>query len=410
MTGGGWLALALLLVALGVLLHAVLLFLVGVALLLLAAAVTLWNRSCLDRLEYRRTFSVRRAFCGEELDFGIRLANRKPLPLAWVTVDDEFPEDLSLRGVTLLTSHKPLRRLLSNLLSLSWYEAVTRRYRLQCQHRGYYSFGPATVRTGDVFGFTTRVLELAAEDQLLIYPRVVPLAALEIPSRQLFGDLSTKQRIVDDPLRVAGVREYTAGDSLRRVHWKATARTGALQIKLLESTTSRDLLLFLNVSTFEPEWQGVVPGLLELAIITAAAIADAALAAGEPIGLYVNTNIPGSDQPARVPAGNDPQQMTMILETLAKLKGFTTVPMHRFLEREARTLPWSATIVVITPVLNNQLLTTLLHLRRAGRKLALIPIGSDGASVRLPRVPTYPVSEAQPWEEVQALELRAANG
>lgn len=408
MTGSGWLVLSILLLLVAILLHAAVLFVAGLALLLIAGTTALWSRYCLARLEYQRSFGVQRAFCGEEIDFSVRLVNRKPLPLAWVIVDDEFPDDLALRRVHLWTSHKPLRKVLSNLLSLTWYEAVTRRYRLECRHRGYYSFGPGRVRTGDLFGFTTRTLELEEEDQLLIYPRVVPLSELGIPSRQLFGDIVTKERIVEDPLRVVGVREYAAGDSLRRVHWKATARTGKLQMKLLESTTSRDLLLFLNVSTFEPEWQGVVPGLLELAIITAAAIANAALGKGEPTGLYVNTNLPGSDQPARVPAGDDPERLTLILETLAKLKGFTTVPMSRFLEREARALPWSATIVVITSVLNNQLLSTLLHLRRAGRKLALIPIGSDGASIRLPGVPSYPVSETQPWQEIQALDLREA--
>jgi uncharacterized protein (DUF58 family) len=410
MNSAAWLGLALFLLLAGVLLHGVTLFLVGLLLLLLAATVMLWGRYCLVGLEYTHNFSVGRAFCGEEIDFGIRLVNRKPMPLAWVAVDDEIPDALELRGVELWPSHKPLRKLLSNLFALSWYEAITRRYRLRCRQRGYFAFGPTTVRSGDVFGFTTRMLELEQEVSLLVYPRVVPLTQLGIPSRQLFGDSTTKQRILEDPLRVSGVREYMAGDSLRRVHWKATARTGKLQVKLLEPTTSRDLLLFLNVSTFDPDWQGVVPGLLEMAIIVAAAIANDALARGEPVGVYANTNLPGSDQLTRIPAGNDPQQLTLILEALAKLSGFTTMPLNRFLEREARALPWTATIVVISAVVNAQLLSTLLHLQRAGRRLALITIGGDGAGVRLPGVPVYPVSEAQPWQEVQALELRSIYG
>lgn len=406
MNSGAWLALAMLLILVAVLLHAVVYFVVGLVLLLLAGVVSLWGRYCLDRLEYGRRFAVQRAFCGEEIDYSIRLVNRKLLPLAWALVEDEIPNDLALRGVSLSPSHKPMRALLSNLLSLGWYEAVTRRYRLECRHRGYYGFGPASLRSGDIFGFTTRTLDIEDVDHLIIYPRVVPLTELGIPSRQLFGDLTVRRPIAEDPLRVVGVRAYTPGDSLRRIHWKATARTGELQIKLLESTTSRDLLIFLNVSTFEPEWQGVIPGLLELAIITAAAVANAALSAGEPVGLYANTSLPGSDQPARVPAGNNPEQLASVLETLAKLSGFTTIPIGRFLEREARTRAWSATILVISAILNNSLLTTLLHLRRAGRKVALITIGPDGASLRLPGVPTYRVSETQAWEEVQSLEVR----
>jgi uncharacterized protein (DUF58 family) len=410
MTGSGWLVLAAALLLAGIAAHSALLFIAGLVLFLLALAVALWGRFCLERLEYQRSFSVRRAFCGEAIEFGVRLVNRKPLPLAWVSVDDELPSELSLRGVELLPSHKPLRQVLSNLLSLTWYEAVTRRYTLRCDHRGFFTFGPATVRTGDLFGFAARTLTLDSEDRLLVYPRVVPLAELGIPSRQLFGDLATREELVRDPLRVVGVREYAAGDSLRNVHWKATARTGALHVKLLEPTTSHDFVLFVNVSTFEPDWQGVVPGLLELAIITAAAIANEALTEGEPLGLYANTNLPGSDQPVRVPAGNDPEQLTLVLETLAKLSGFTTVPIDRFLARESRGLPWSATIVVISAVVTSQLLSTLLHLRRAGRRVALITVGPDGAGVHPPGIPTYAVAQSQPWEEVQTLDLSAIHG
>src|SRR6266516_5870808 len=98
MSSSGWLALGLLLALVAILLHAGVLFVVAVSLLLIAATTALWSRYCLDRLEYQRSFSVRRAFCGEEIDFSIRLVNRKPLPLAWVIVDDEFPDDLTLQG------------------------------------------------------------------------------------------------------------------------------------------------------------------------------------------------------------------------------------------------------------------------------------------------------------------------
>ena len=407
MTSTGWLALAVFLILAAIVLHAALLFIAGIVLLLRAATVATWGRYCLDRLEYNRSFSVRRAFCGKEIEYGIRLVNRKLLPLAWVSVDDEIPLELTLSGVELSPSHKPLRAVLSNLFALGWYEAVSRRYRLQCNHRGYHSFGPATLRSGDIFGFTLRQEDLPCEDRLLIYPRVVPLAELGIPSRQLFGDLAIRRPIAQDPLRVIGVREYAAGDSLRRVHWMATARTGRLQVKQLESTTSRDLLIFLNITTFEPAWQGVVPGLLELAIIAAAAIANEALEKGEPIGLYANTTLPGSDQPAKVVAGDGPEQLMLVLEALAKLGGFTTVPMHRFLEQEARSLSWSATLLVVTAVLSDQLLGTLVHLQRAGRKLGLILVGSDIASVRLPGIPVYRVGETRLWAEAQTLELQA---
>ena len=46
------------------------------------------------------------------------------------------------------------------------------------------------------------------------------------------GEQVTNRRIVEDPLRLAGVRDYRPGDSVRHIHWKSTARQGRLQTKV----------------------------------------------------------------------------------------------------------------------------------------------------------------------------------
>ena len=61
-----------------------------------------------------------------------------------------------------------------------------------------------------------------------------PIAALRASTASLGSVVSAAQlvhRLYEDPTRISGVRPYEAGDPLNRVHWRATARTGALHSK-----------------------------------------------------------------------------------------------------------------------------------------------------------------------------------
>jgi len=129
------------------------LLIVGLALLLAEGVSLLWGRYALRGVVYERALSEPRAFFGDEVVLDVRTENRKPLPLAWLSIEDEFPSALRLRRGRLAPSHKPRRAMLNGLLTLRWYERVTRRYPVECAARGEHIFGPAKLRTGDIFGF-----------------------------------------------------------------------------------------------------------------------------------------------------------------------------------------------------------------------------------------------------------------
>src|SRR5204863_664109 len=143
------------------------------------------------------------------------------------------------------------RTTLSSSLSLGWYERVTRHYKIQCRARGEHEFGPIDVRSGDVFGLFRRSETVETPQTLIVYPRYVPVERLGIPARQPFGEFKATQQLATDPLRIRAVREYAVGDNPRHIHWKATARRGAMQTKLFEPAATPQLFIFCNQDTFE---------------------------------------------------------------------------------------------------------------------------------------------------------------
>lgn len=372
-----WFEMAALLIIIGLIVRQRALFALAACILTVIPVAWWWKRTSLRHLEYERDFDKGRAFPGEKVGMTVRITNRKLLPLSWLEVSDEIPLALPLTKGTLMPTHAPRIGALQNALSLRWYERVSRKYELTCTARGVYNLGPVHLKSGDVFTLFETEENRKDGDQLIVFPRIWPMAELALPSKDPFGEKTTHRRLIEDPLRTIGVRDHHPRDGMRRIHWKATAHKGELQVRLYEPTATLNLVILLNVATFERHWQGVLPELFEQTISVAGSLATWAIGQKYKVGLVANGCVTNSDQPARVPPGRSPGQLTAILEMLAGVTSFATVSIERLLRRESPRLPWGATLVVVTAIVTDGLAEALLHLRDAGRQLALISLEDD---------------------------------
>ncbi len=386
-----WFAMALLLTLAGLIWKLDGLLLMAVLLVAIIIASWMWNQLATFGLDYQRQFSVRRAFVGETVELKLTVANRKFLPVSWLRIADTFPLQLPL------TDHLVVKRGDTNLgefntfWSLKWFQRITRTYQIQAAERGFHRFGPAEIETGDLFGLFRTRHQWPQETVLIVYPKIVPLIDLGLPAKEPFGDLKATQFMFEDPIRTVGARDYRPEDDFRRLHWKATARRQKLQTRVLEPTTSHNLIVALNVATMAQHWRGVIPEVLEQAISVAASVAYYSMQQRWPTGLLANGALPRSDQPLKVPPGRAPGQMTAILEMLAAVTPFATAPIERLLLTESPRLPWGSTLVLVTAIVTDDIAAALLDLKRMGRRLALISLDANPLPAALRDILAYQV-------------------
>ena len=114
--------------------------------------------------------------------------------------------------------------------------AAVLKYVIECDTRGYYQIGPTLLETGDLFGLHRRHRIVAKAFYLMVLPKVLPLPKYDFASQRPIGEVNVARRLFEDPTRNAGVRPYQVGVR-KRVHWRATARTGELQCRVFEATT-----------------------------------------------------------------------------------------------------------------------------------------------------------------------------
>jgi uncharacterized protein (DUF58 family) len=323
----------------------------------------LWIRQSAKNISYERIFE-KRVFWGEEIPIQLEIQNKGWLPIPWLYLYESLPVELS--------AGKAMKR----LISLGWYDKMVIPYTLTAFKRGYYPIGPLVAKFGDTIGLTG-VQELNKQaDYITVYPRIIPITSLKLPSRSPHGTLRYHQPIFEDPSRVRGKRDYVASDSLRRVDWKTSAAAGRLVVKQFEPSIALQTVIFLNLNVSEYPTKHNIDA-TELAIVIAASLANWTVIQKQSIGLITNGVDSYADNRAiqPLPSRKGRGQLIHILDLLARIQSTSTRPLIELLNKESSSLPWGTTVIVVTGQVNEALFDELFQLKRRGQNVVIVVAG-----------------------------------
>lgn len=161
-----------------------------------------------------------RARVGETLGIDLILHAKKKL--STIVLEEELPDRLGT------TVQLPLATLHAG-------EDIQHSYRLYCKRRGVYKLGPLVVRWGDPIGLTQREQVLVPEFELLVHPSIEHVSSR--PLTRHFEDPPIRppfSKPWPSGLEFYGMRDYQPGDDLRRIVWRAFARTGRMLVREAE--------------------------------------------------------------------------------------------------------------------------------------------------------------------------------
>ena len=110
--------------------------------------------------------------------------------------------------------------------------------------RGIYRQDALGLRTRFPFGFLQKTRRIDSEIEAVVYPPVQPTEEFFDILPLLSGELESFQRGRGNDLY--GIRDYLFNESARHLDWKASARTGALQVREYAREDERRVLLVLD--------------------------------------------------------------------------------------------------------------------------------------------------------------------
>ncbi|HOT90492.1 MAG TPA: DUF58 domain-containing protein [Anaerolineae bacterium] len=362
---------------------------------LLAAVYLLarvWTHTTSRNLTVQRRL-VNRAFPDENIPVELIVSNSGRLPIPWIEVQDSLPVELI---------SPPFHR---EVITLGARQTQRFNYTLTGHRRGYYTIGPLFMQTGDVLGVIPPLTWKQKPEYIIIYPRVLPLEKLGLPTHSPLAVLPARSPLFEDPTRIMGVRAYQRGDSPRRIHWTATARAGELLVKRYQPAIARETLICLDFAQESYAGRRFYDA-SELAIVTAASLANHIIIHERlAVGLATQAVDPleNDSQTFSLPPRRERAHLMNILEVLARAQTTPTpaLPFPEFLRHESARLSWGTTIIVISGSESATLYETLAYLRSAGFALALILIMPPAPDDHLRQIATDKLPIYRVWRETE---------
>ncbi len=363
----------------------------------------LWTTASIRQLDASRKF-IDRAFPGEEIAIELIVRNNGWLPIPWLEVHDSLPVEMI---------SPPFY---SEVITLGAHEERRFRYTLSCHKRGYYVIGPLRWHTGDLIGIVPPLSAHIEAQYIIIYPRIVPLEKLGLPTHSPLASLPAPAPLFVDPTRIMGVRNYQVGDSPRRIHWPATARMNKLLVKRYEPAIARETLLCLDLDHENYNIRHLYIA-IELAVLATASIANhIVVREGLAVGLTMQAYDPLEEQVVKLssPIQRDRSHLMNVLEILARAQGYSQSyaaneavnTFAEYLRHESLRLSWGSTMVVVTGEERQGLIDTLIYMRQRGLAIALIlimppPVSDDlQQRVAMLDVPIYRIWREEELEVV----------
>ncbi len=333
---------------------------------------------------------------GESMAVGLRLNNNTGYFIPWL-----FAEDLlSKRMISQPNRALDVTGFPAKLYFFRPRQIALMTYQIKAERRGYFQLGPTILETGDLLGLH-RNYRIASEPQfVLVLPKLIPLQGVNVASRRPMGELRMNDRSMEDPTQMVGIREYRAGDSLNRIHWRATARTGKLHTRIFQPTCIQGAMLVLDMhNNTNPDRNE--PVRTDLAVTMAASLAHTLYLMNQPFGLISNGRDAAdrvrqmklerefmdrssvradvemnskSDRlrPVVIDAKNGPEQFSEVHRTLARLERTDGLRFSDLLMETQSRLSRQLSVLVFLQLVDDELAMALGLLRRRGFSVSAI--------------------------------------
>jgi uncharacterized protein (DUF58 family) len=324
----------------------------------------LWTALANRPLQLRRTLPAGERLEGDDVEIRVDLASeRRLVPARWTLF--ERIGKLGQRATTVGADGRA-------------------RYVLQRLPRGRYTFEESVAVIEDPLGLERVEQPLSAPAALLVYPRLVELERLfsESGTRSHDGRRLLLQRPSGFDLH--SVREYEHGDSLRKVHWRTTARRAQLMVKELEDAPRDEVAVVLDA---DPE--AVVGESFDMQVRAAGSLLLAHVRRGRR-ALLVIGGARQDQQGVRSPEGDWRQA----LDLLAAAEPQSGPPLAALLADDGSAAGRALELAVVTASLQPRLVERLVDRALGNGNVSLVLVDSASFAGAPPR----------PWPELLRLQ------
>src|SRR5713101_120714 len=276
-------------------------------------------------------------------------------------------------------------------------------YTAQPPHRGAFAFGTVDVRAWRPRGFWIRQVRIPLAATAAVYPDVHAVRRYQLTLRRGVRILPGQRRArpPGTATAFAGLRDYQAGDDVRRINWKATARRDQPVVMEVEAERGQQAIIALDCGRLMTAPAGYLTK-LDHAVNAALLLAWVAQSQGDKVGMLTF-----SDGVRRFVAPQlGPAQVTQLNKVLYDVKAEYAEPdFSEAFAQLALRVSRRSLVVVLTDVLDPEASRDLVAhaIRLSRRHLVMVVAMSDPEVLAARDAPIELVSRAYEWAAAEEL-------
>ncbi len=252
-------------------------------------------------------------------------------------------------------------------LRLAAGEARTLRVGLRCARWGLYDLGALELRSRGFLRLVVWQRSLARTQLLKAYPRAERLHEIVPPRETQVSTGSEVARTRGDGIEYADVRDFSPGDRVRSINWRASARRGGtLVVNDRHPERNTDVVLFLD--SFADVRRGG-RSTLDDAVRATAALAARYLERRDRVGLVSFGGVLRWLQPSMGQA-----QRFRLVESLLETGVEPTYTWRDVNIIPSRILPPKALVLALSPLVDPRFVTTVADLRARGYDVSVVEV------------------------------------
>ena len=330
--------------------------------ILLVAAAYLYTRILPYAVMVGRVNEVERGIKLQDIELRLRVRNRSILPIPYFAMADNHGQ--------LFTRSN------SWLISLGPFEERVVDYTVQGQSRGEFALGPVTTEGNGPFGMFAWEQRFDAPGSVIVYPTIHPLDLIYhqgLPA----GSLRVNDKMYEDVTQFRSLREYVAGDDMKRINWKASAKTDKLFTMEFDSTLYFPVMVVLNLCRHDYPMRRR-ESLIERAAEVAASIPFFYAKLKQEIGFVSTGRLLGDTGYTTAPIKAGYGHAQRILELIAKLSAVDGhADFNEMLYETGVSIPMGTKVIVVSPPFKQPQADVLIAAKRKGINLLALQIESQ---------------------------------
>lgn len=299
-------------------------------------------------------FNKDKLYTKESCEFTIIIKNYSILPIPYIQIFNKTLSNFE-------------RNFKSDVAILSGDKNKRIKGELYFDIRGIYNFGATEVIIKDFLYIFTVNFTLKGNKSIRVYPKIYSFIPKAFDGYNEISIINSNRKNIEDESSVRDIRKYRVGDSLRKIHWKLSAKYGELYIKNFDYASGERCSILLNMNKSNIIEKEILE---ERSIEICVALVNYLQSKGMKTKVYIKNE---ENRNFYIENRGD---FSELMEYFLLHKSNGEGKFESFIYDSLNTLD-NYTLVIVTPVLTEDQARTIISIGRAGYNLEVIYVGVD---------------------------------